>query len=159
MKNLWVVIFIIYNIGYAQIEQDKVYHFAAGATTSMFGYAYVYDKTEDELTASLAGFSLSILAGVLKETYDSTLPGNKFDLEDLRATALGGLTISVTINIDNLFNKMKKRKLNSTNPKYYPVSKSEQVNERRVLISSIDKGMYKKKKKIVNVYAVFSELE
>ena len=54
---------------------------------------------------------------------------------------------------------MKKRKLNSTNPKYYPVSESKQVNERKVLITSIDKGMHKKKKKIVNVYAVFSEIE
>ncbi len=54
---------------------------------------------------------------------------------------------------------MKKRKLNSTNPKYYPVSESEQVNERKVLIASIDKGMHKKRKKIVNVYAVFSEME
>ena len=45
---------------------------------------------------------------------------------------------------------MKKRKLNSTNPKYYPVSE-----ERKELIASIDKGMHRKRKKIVNVYAVF----
>ncbi len=53
---------------------------------------------------------------------------------------------------------MKKRKLNSTNPKYYPV-KEEEIKERKELIASIDKGMHKKKKKIVNVYAVFSEME
>lgn len=159
MKKLWLIFFIIFNISQAQIQQDKIYHFTAGAASSMIGYSYVYNKTEDELKASLAGFGLSILAGALKETYDSTLSGNKFDLEDLRATALGGLTVTVTISIDNLFNKMKKRKLNSTNPKYYPVSESKQVNERKVLITSIDKGMHKKKKKIVNVYAVFSDIE
>ena len=52
---------------------------------------------------------------------------------------------------------MKKRKLNSTNPKYYPVPETEQVSERRELIASINKGMYKKRPKIVNVYAVFKE--
>ena len=45
---------------------------------------------------------------------------------------------------------MKKRKLNSTNPKYYPVSETKQVKERKDLIASIPKG-----KRNVNVYAVF----
>ena len=54
---------------------------------------------------------------------------------------------------------MKKRKLNSTNPKYDPTPETEQVSERRELIASIDKGMHKKRKKIINVYAVFSEIE
>tara|TARA_Y100000588_G_C14024900_1_gene825949 strand:- start:531 stop:695 length:165 start_codon:yes stop_codon:yes gene_type:complete len=54
---------------------------------------------------------------------------------------------------------MKKRKLNSTNPKYYPKLETEQVKERKVLIASINKGMHKKKQKTVNVYAVFSDME
>jgi len=46
---------------------------------------------------------------------------------------------------------MKKRKLNSTNPKYQPTSEKEIVNERRELIASVSKG----RKRKVNVYAVF----
>ena len=49
---------------------------------------------------------------------------------------------------------MKKRKLNSTNPKYYPV-KEEEIKERKELIATINKG----RKKNINVYAVFSEIE
>ena len=45
---------------------------------------------------------------------------------------------------------MKKRKLNSSNPKYYPVAETKQVKERRDLIASIPKG-----KRSVDVYAVF----
>ena len=45
---------------------------------------------------------------------------------------------------------MKKRKLNSTNPKYYPIAETQQVEERKDLIASIPKG-----KRNVNVYAVF----
>ncbi len=45
---------------------------------------------------------------------------------------------------------MKKRKLNSTNPKYYPVAEAKQVKERKDLIARIPKG-----KRNVDVYAVF----
>ena len=49
---------------------------------------------------------------------------------------------------------MKKRKLNSTNPKYYPVKK-EEVKERRDLIATIRKG----RDRDIKIYAVFSEIE
>jgi|TARA_E500000318_G_C3550914_1_gene208865 hypothetical protein len=49
---------------------------------------------------------------------------------------------------------MKKRKLNSTNPKYYKV-KEEEVKDRKELINTIQKG----RKRKIKVYAVFSETE
>ena len=49
---------------------------------------------------------------------------------------------------------MKKRKLNSTNPKYYPV-KEEEVKDRKELIATINKG----RNRDIKVYAVFSEVE
>ena len=49
---------------------------------------------------------------------------------------------------------MKKRKLNSKNPKYYPV-KEDLVKEKKELIKTITKG----KNREIKVYAVFSEIE
>ena len=49
---------------------------------------------------------------------------------------------------------MKKRKLNSKNPKYYPI-KEEEVKERKELIAVIPKS----KNRNIKVYAVFSEIE
>tara|TARA_R100000988_G_scaffold49649_1_gene24234 strand:+ start:480 stop:629 length:150 start_codon:yes stop_codon:yes gene_type:complete len=49
---------------------------------------------------------------------------------------------------------MKKRKLNSTNPKYYPI-KEEKVKDKRELIATINKGIGRN----IRVYAVFSEIE
>ena len=46
---------------------------------------------------------------------------------------------------------MKKRKLNSTNPKYYPIPETEQINVRKDLIANINMGGERN----VNVYAVF----
>jgi len=48
--------------------------------------------------------------------------------------------------------KMKKRKLNSKNPKYYPVEE-DLVKERKELIATIPFG----KKRKVYAYAVFNE--
>jgi hypothetical protein len=48
---------------------------------------------------------------------------------------------------------MKKRKLNSTNPKYYPV-KDEKVKDRKELIATIRKG----RKRDIRVYAAFSDM-
>ena len=49
---------------------------------------------------------------------------------------------------------MKKIKLNSTNPKYYPVTE-DLVKEKKELIATIRKG----RKRNIKVYAVFSEIE
>ena len=46
----------------------------------------------------IGGIATSILAGVAKETYDST-KGNNFDERDILATALGGITVNITIPI------------------------------------------------------------
>ena len=48
---------------------------------------------------------------------------------------------------------MKKRKLNSTNPKYYP--QKEESKDRKELIATIRKS----RNRDINVYAVFSEIE
>tara|TARA_R110002051_G_scaffold145772_1_gene218672 strand:+ start:548 stop:706 length:159 start_codon:yes stop_codon:yes gene_type:complete len=52
---------------------------------------------------------------------------------------------------------MKKRKLNSNNPKYYPVLNTEIPKERRELINLIDKGIRKGKRKIIKAYSIFGE--
>lgn len=92
----------------AQIEQDKQMHFMAGSLASGFGYTYVFEKTQDKKKATLAGIGLAILAGTIKETIDSKQRGDKFDFQDLTATALGGITISVTINLIKNDRKNKK---------------------------------------------------
>jgi len=47
---------------------------------------------------------------------------------------------------------MKKRKLNSSNPKYLP-NKKEKIKEKRVLIATI----YKSSKNPIKAYAVFTD--
>ena len=107
MKKLAVVLFFTLSITNAQdIPKDKRLHFQAGVITGAIGYDFVYSKTKDRNKAFFGGLLTSVLAGTAKEVYDSTLPGNKFDIKDLSTTALGGLSVNLTIK---LFNKNKKK--------------------------------------------------
>jgi len=99
----------IASVANAQIPRDKQLHFAAGAIAGATGYTYVWQKTKDKKKAMLAGIGTALLAGTAKELLDATGSRNKFDTKDLAATALGGITISVTIN---LFNKKKYVEIN-----------------------------------------------
>lgn len=105
------VLFVMGIVGFAnaQIPEDKKLHFAAGTLAGATGYSYVWQKTKDKKKAMLAGISTAILAGTIKELVDSSQTGNRFDERDLAATALGGITLSVTIN---LFNKKKYVEIN-----------------------------------------------
>jgi uncharacterized protein YfiM (DUF2279 family) len=113
-KILFVLTALSVSVASAQIAQDKQMHFGAGGLVSGFGYTYVFEKTQDKTKATLAGIGLAILAGTIKETIDSQQRNDKFDMEDLAATTLGGITISVTINLiknDRNNKKIRKRRL------------------------------------------------
>ena len=86
-------------------EKDKQLHFIAGSFASSVGYTYVWKKTNNKKKALLAGIGSSILAGTVKELIDSSQRNNSFDTRDLTATTLGGITVSVTINLFNRKNK------------------------------------------------------
>ena len=112
-KILYILLALSITTASAQYgEHDKKLHFLAGGLASGFGYTYVYEKTEDKTKATLAGIGLAILAGTIKETIDSKK--DRFDLNDLAATTLGGITISVTINLiknDRKNKKIRKKRL------------------------------------------------
>lgn len=107
------VLFVMGTVAFANAqllqEKDKQLHFAAGSLASAAGYTYVFSKTKNKKKALLAGIGSAILAGTVKELLDSSQPKNRFDTRDLTATALGGITMSVTIN---LFNKKKYVEIN-----------------------------------------------
>ena len=105
------VLFVLFAlVSNAQIPKDKQLHFAAGIIAGSTGYGYVWNKTKNRKKALIAGIGTAILAGTAKEILDSMENDNRFDTKDLAATALGGVTISVTVNLFNkrLWRKRKK---------------------------------------------------
>ena len=96
----------------AQIAEDKALHFAAGAVIGGVGgwvASEISDKNDAWIIAGAVGSSL--LAGVIKESIDAGKEDNSWDNGDIAATALGGLTVGVTISIFN--GKSKKKKKNN----------------------------------------------
>ena len=76
----------------ASIGKDKYMHFSAGVVISHASYPF-FKRYVNEKHAWMYSFSLSVLTGIGKEIYD--IPRTGFDMGDLAATALGGLTIVV----------------------------------------------------------------
>ena len=74
------------------IEKDKYMHFSAGVLISHASYPF-FKRYVNEKRAWLYSFSLAVLTGIGKEIYD--IPRTGFDMGDLAATALGGITIVV----------------------------------------------------------------
>ncbi|MCM4151303.1 hypothetical protein DHD05_06850 [Arenibacter sp. N53] len=91
----------------AQLQEDKVKHFAAGALSGAIG-ADIADRISDgNRYWRIAGaFASSLLAGLAKEAYDEQRY-NGWDNRDLTATVLGGVSVGVTIDI---FSEKKKRR-------------------------------------------------
>lgn len=99
MKQICLVLLLIPTFALSQLltEQDKKYHFAAGAVIQAGTYALVYKKTKSKKKAFLYSVSSAILVGTLKELADSRQMGNRFDTRDLLATSYGAFSIGITI--------------------------------------------------------------
>jgi hypothetical protein len=102
---------LLTTLGFAQIGQDKYYHFGAGVITE-----YTGNKLEFPIgTAFMVGFG--------KESLDYIQYG-KFDTKDLLATTLGGLAITLII---------KKNEKNNNLIKSYRKHKRKQSRKKRKL--------------------------
>ena len=133
----FVLIFIGVTPLKAQVEQDKVVHFAVGAVSGAAG-AYVASELSGQnrfwtVTGSIA---TSLLAGLAKEAMDERR-NNSWDNADLGATVLGGITVGITIE---MFNKKNGRRYQSRNknrstalikttPEVFFVKKTDNSNE------------------------------
>ena len=91
-------ILLLSSVTYGQIAQDKKLHFMAGALVSTATYDYVFTKTKSKKKAFIYSVASSIIAGLGKELLDQYNYGS-FDNKDLLATALGGVSATITINI------------------------------------------------------------
>ena len=85
--------------GQLMTEEDKHLHFASGAIISQITYSVVYIKTKSKKKAFLYSISSPVVVGVLKELSDNLQPNNRFDPRDLLATAYGGITMGITLNL------------------------------------------------------------
>ena len=115
MKKISLILLLLlsYNISTAQLlaQEDKQKHFVAGSIVGAISYGVILQETEDKHLAFFGSIATSFVAGYLKETFDKK-QGIPFDNEDLAATALGGLSIGITLDIFTRQGKKRKRIIN-----------------------------------------------
>ncbi len=97
------------NVLVAQVEEDKVKHFAAGAVIGTAGGLIASELSNKNTFWIITGaVGTSLLAGAVKEAIDANSDNNSWDNGDLAATGLGGLTAGATISIFTGSSKRKK---------------------------------------------------
>lgn len=109
MKNLLVVFILLSSLVqlHAQLENDKVLHFGAGALSGAAGAFIASELSDgDRVWTYVGAVGTSLLAGLAKESIDKK-NNNAWSNGDLAATVLGGITVGVTID---LFRGKKRRK-------------------------------------------------
>ena len=93
----------------AQIENDKILHFAGGTLYGLAGAGIAKEISDGNRFWTFAGaIGGSALVGLGKEAIDSNPNGSGWDNGDLLATVLGGATIGVTIDIFTNHKKQRK---------------------------------------------------
>ena len=100
MRNiLLIIVFLTTTIMFPQAitEKDKQLHFSAGMVFGALGYDMVWQRTKNKKHAIWGGIALASAAGISKELIDARVLDQKLDKNDLFATVLGGITVSVTI--------------------------------------------------------------
>ena len=97
------------------MQQDKYYHFGAGVMSEYVGKNFIEIPIVN-----------SFVIGFAKETYDYIDYG-KFDKKDLLATTLGGIALTITIN---LINKKKDEKINKRVFRSYRKHKRKQSRKK-----------------------------
>jgi len=96
----------------AQIEQDKVKHFVAGAVITSVVNTSVYSLTKNKDNALFMGLAAGIGAGLVKELYDSKYRGG-FSVTDLVATGFGSFSASIPlVAVETLIDRKRKINLN-----------------------------------------------
>jgi putative lipoprotein len=117
-KNLLIIVFLITSTMFPQsiIEKDKQLHFAAGTVFGALGYDLIWQRTKNTKQAIWGGIALASAAGISKELVDARVLNQKLDKNDLFATVLGGITISVTIPLFK--KKVRYRQLDKWNGGY-----------------------------------------
>jgi len=79
------------------LAQDKQLHMGACFVISSFTSALVYRKTKDKTKATVYGFGVAMLAGIVKEVYD--IKHGHSDINDILANTIGSSLGVVTIRI------------------------------------------------------------
>ena len=109
MKNILTLIILLSSLAqlHAQLENDKVLHFGAGALSGAAGAFIASELSDgDRAWTYIGAVGTSLFVGLVKESLDKK-DDNTWSNGDVAATVLGGVTVGVTID---LFRGKKRRK-------------------------------------------------
>lgn len=101
MKTILIIILSLPLFGSAQIQPDKVKHFAVGTTLAGASSFAALQLGADKKEAFIIGFGVGMAAGIAKEVYDmesgNGTPSTADMLWTIAGAAVGSVSVSITI--------------------------------------------------------------
>ena len=140
MKRTILIFITLLSLNYvnSQFENDKVLHFAGGSLFGLAGAGIAKQISNGNRYWTFAGsFGGALLVGIGKEAIDSGRVDNRWDNEDLLATALGGLAVGFTVDIfTNKKRKNKSNKVHLFNDNFYLTSAKNSSSTKELSLTS-----------------------
>ena len=90
-----------------QVEEDKAMHYLAGVAITSVAHDLIFEETQSKEKAVLYSIATTLAAATFKEVF---IDGKKADGNDIAASMYGAITVSVAIEIDDLFKKRKRKR-------------------------------------------------
>lgn len=100
LPAILTILLLAGQLGQAQIENDKVLHFAGGGLFGLAGAGLGKELLGDSPAGTIGGaLILSTAVGAGKEALDASRENGQWDNADLLATSLGGLAAGLLVEL------------------------------------------------------------
>jgi len=93
-------------IGRMTVEEDKMLHYIGGVAITSITHDLIFEETKSKEKAVLYSMATTLALSVFKEIW---IDNGNMDGDDIAAGIYGALSVGITIELDNLLKRKKKK--------------------------------------------------
>tara|TARA_B100001778_G_scaffold16436_1_gene12512 strand:+ start:578 stop:961 length:384 start_codon:yes stop_codon:yes gene_type:complete len=112
LKNL-ILLLLIPTLSFSQlqigrmtVEEDKMLHYIGGVAITSITHDLIFEETKSKEKAVLYSMATTLALSVFKEIW---IDNGNMDGDDIAAGMYGALSVGITIELDNLLKRKKKK--------------------------------------------------
>ena len=113
MKNLILLLVLFPTLAFSQLnvfgktfEEDKVYHYIGGIAITSIAHDLIFEETQSKEKAVLYSMATTLALSAFKEIF---IDGGNVDGNDIAAGMYGAITVGITIELDDLLKRKRKK--------------------------------------------------
>ena len=113
MNNLILLLVLFPTLAFSQLnvfgktfEEDKVYHYIGGVAITSIAHDLIFEETKSKEKAVLYSMATTLALSAFKEIF---IDNGKVDGGDIAAGMYGAITVGITIELDDLLKRKRKK--------------------------------------------------